>query len=86
MDGVLTIGGDVNPPGGPMDDGEEGNPLGDKPATPPIVIIPKRELTEGRRVCNTGGRGGDKGKEEEGEGETRGEGRKKVPAHVACCC
>lgn len=86
MDGVFTIGGDVNPPRGPVEEGEAGNPLGDKPPIPPIVIIPMRELTEGRRGCNVGGRGGDRGKEEEGEGEMRGEGRKKAPPSACCCC
>lgn len=77
---------DAIPPAGGMVDGEAGNPpLGDKPPIPPNVIIPMRELTEGRSGCNTGGRGGDRGKEEDGEGETRGEGRKNVPPS-ACCC
>lgn len=75
MGGVLATGGDVTPPGGPMVEGETGNPLGDKPLIPPIAIIPMRELTEGRRGCNTGARGEERGKEEEGEGEMRGEGR-----------
>lgn len=76
MGGVLAIGGDITPPGGPMVEGEVGNPpLGDKQPIPPIAIIPMRELTEGRRGCNTGARGGERGKEEEGDGDMRGEGR-----------
>lgn len=74
-------------PGGPIAEGERGNPpLGDKPLIPPIAIIPMSELTEGRSGCNTGARGGDRGKVEEGEGDTRGEGRKKAPPSACCCC
>lgn len=85
MGGVLATGGDVTPPGGPIDEGDSGNPLGDKPLIPPIVIIPIRELTEGRRGCSTGARGGERGKVDEGEGEIIGDGKKK-PAPRACCC
>lgn len=87
MGGVLAIGGDVTPPGGPMVEGDAGNaPLGERAPIPPIAIIPIRELTEGRRGCNTGARGGDRGKEAEGEGEISGEGRKKAPPRALCCC
>lgn len=87
MGGVLAMGGDVTPPGGPIAEGDAGNaPLGDRPPIPPIAIIPIRELTEGRRGCKTGARGGDRGNEDEGEGEIRGEGRKKAPPSACCCC
>lgn len=87
MGGVLEIGGDVTPPGGPMvDGGAVKMPLGDKLPIPPIAIMPIRELTEGRSGCRTGARGGDNGKEAEGEGEMRGEGRKKPPLSACCCC
>lgn len=69
-----------------MVEGEAGNPLGDKPLIPPIAIIPMSELTEGRSGCSTGARGGDRGKAVEGEGEMRGEGRKKAPPSACCCC
>ena len=84
--GVLATGGDVSPPpmGVPIGEGEAGNPpLGDKPPTP---IIPMRELTDGRKGCSTGARGGDMGKEEDGEGEMRGEGRNIAPPSACCCC
>lgn len=65
--------------------GERGKPRGGIAPIPLIAIIPIRELTEGLRGCSTGPRGGDSGKDPEGEGEIRGEGRKK-PALSACCC
>lgn len=87
MGGVFAIGGDVTPPGGPMVEGDAGKaPLGDRPPIPPIAIIPIRELTEGRRGCKTGARGGDRGNEDEGEGEMSGDGRKKAPPRACCCC
>lgn len=61
--GVFATGGDVSPPGVPMLEGDAGNPRGGSPPSPPrpprppMVIIPMRELTEGRSGCKTGGRG-----------------------------
>lgn len=82
----MATGGDVKPPSGPTVEGEAGNALGDKAPIPLIAIIPMRELTEGRRGCKTGARGGESGNVEEGDGEIRGEGRKKVPPSACCCC
>lgn len=58
-------------------EGKAGNPpLGDSPPIPPTPIIPMRELTEER--------GGERGKETEGDGEM--EGRNIAPPSTCCCC